>query len=49
MKMEKDLILSLLKTYCKETFIAITTDENGALSLRFPNGQKFLIGLEEIS
>ena len=49
MKLEKDKILSLLKAHCREAFIAITTEEDGVISLRYPNGQKFLISVEEIS
>ena len=47
MEMEKGTILSMLKTYCRENFIAITTEENETLTLRFPNGQKFSVSVEK--
>ena len=46
--MEKSKILMMVKTFCRENFIAITTEENETLTLRFPNGQKFSVSVEDV-
>lgn len=47
-KIEIGALAQEMKLLLQEEFVAVVTEENNVLTLRFPNGQSFCVRVEEI-
>lgn len=48
MKIERQNLLMEMKELLKDEFVAEISEQNGALILRFANGEKFCVSLEKM-